>query len=97
MQRKVWGSGHSLAVHHCCKLRFGRYTLQNTTLKLLQTQPNKTENLDELSLDSQTLAAFGAACIDNGTATRRFHACQKAMRTSAANFRGLVSAFHDSS
>jgi hypothetical protein len=55
-------------------------------------QPDLTKKLD-----SQTFAAFGAACVDHSTTTWRFHACQKAVGTSAANFRGLVSAFHDSS
>ena len=45
-------------------------------------------------LDSQTLAAFGAACIDHGAATTGFHANQKTMGTGAADFGGLVSAFH---
>ena len=45
-------------------------------------------------LDGQTLAAFGAACIDHGAATTGFHANQKAMGTGAADFGGLVSAFH---
>ena len=46
------------------------------------------------ALDGQTLAAFGAAGIDDGTATTGFHANQKTMGTGAANFGRLVSAFH---
>ena len=45
-------------------------------------------------LNSQTLAAFGTACIDHCTATAGFHANQKTVGTGAANFRRLVSAFH---
>jgi hypothetical protein len=46
------------------------------------------------SLYSQTLAAFGAACINYSATTTGFHAYQKAMGTGAAGFRRLVSAFH---
>jgi hypothetical protein len=45
-------------------------------------------------LYSQTLAAFGAACIDNCAPTACLHANQKTVSTGAANFGGLVSAFH---
>jgi hypothetical protein len=45
-------------------------------------------------LDSQALAAFGAARIDHSTATTGFHANQKTVGTGAADFGGLVSAFH---
>ena len=51
----------------------------------------------EQALDSQTLAALGAACVDHGTATTGFHADQKAVSTCAACFGGLVGAFHNSS
>jgi hypothetical protein len=46
------------------------------------------------SLYSQTLAAFGAACINHSATATGFHAYQKAMGTGAAGFRRLVSAFH---
>jgi hypothetical protein len=45
-------------------------------------------------LDGQTLAAFGAACIDHSATATCFHANQKTMGASAANFGGLVSTFH---
>lgn len=45
--------------------------------------------------DSQAFTAFGAARIDDSTATTGFHADQKAVGTGAADFRRLVSAFHD--
>jgi hypothetical protein len=45
-------------------------------------------------LDSEAFTAFGAAGVDNGAATTGFHADQKAMGTGAANFGGLISAFH---
>ena len=48
----------------------------------------------EKALDSQTLAAFGAACIDHGTTTAGLHANQEAVGTGAADFGRLVSAFH---
>jgi hypothetical protein len=46
-------------------------------------------------LYSQTLAAFGATCSNDGAAATRFHAGQEAVRTCAFDFGGLVCAFHD--
>ena len=37
-------------------------------------------------LDGQTLAAFGAACIDHGAATAGLHAGKKAVCTRAFDF-----------
>jgi len=48
----------------------------------------------QTELDSQAFAAFGTARVDDGTAATGFHANQKAVGTGAANFRGLVRAFH---
>jgi hypothetical protein len=45
-------------------------------------------------LDSQTLAAFGTARVNHGTAATGFHANQKTVGAGAANLGGLVSAFH---
>ncbi len=45
-------------------------------------------------LDGQTLAAFGAACVDHGATTTGLHANQETVGTGAADFGGLVSAFH---
>jgi hypothetical protein len=45
-------------------------------------------------LNRQTLAALGAAGVDDGTATTGFHADKKAVSACAANFGGLISAFH---
>jgi len=39
-----------------------------------------------MSLDSQALAAFGATCIDDSTATTRFHAHEKTVGTLAAGY-----------
>jgi hypothetical protein len=47
-----------------------------------------------LGLDRQTLAAFGATCVDHRTAATGLHADQKAMGTGTAGLGGLVSAFH---
>lgn len=44
--------------------------------------------------NSQTLAALGTACVDDGAAAARFHAHEKAVRTGAADFGRLVSTFH---
>ena len=51
----------------------------------------------EKALDSQTLAAFGAACIDHSAAATGFHANQKAVGTGATCLGWLVGAFHNSS
>jgi hypothetical protein len=45
--------------------------------------------------DGQALAAFGAACVDHGTATAALHPNQETVGAGAANFRSLISAFHD--
>jgi hypothetical protein len=45
-------------------------------------------------LNRQTLAALGAACIDHGTATAGLHANEETVGARAADFGGLVSAFH---
>jgi hypothetical protein len=47
-----------------------------------------------LALDGQALAALGAACVEHGTATTGFHTHQKTVGTGAADFGGLVGAFH---
>src|SRR5437899_1365831 len=49
------------------------------------------------SLDRQALAALGAACVDDGAATARLHAHEEAVRAGAADFGGLVGAFHGES
>jgi hypothetical protein len=48
-----------------------------------------------LNLDSQALAALGAACVDHSTATAGLHANEKAVGAGAFDLGGLVSAFHD--
>ena len=47
--------------------------------------------------DRQTLAALGAASVDDRAATAGLHADEEAMRAGAADFRSLVGAFHDQS
>ena len=47
-----------------------------------------------LALDSQTLAALGAACVDHSTATTGLHANEKAVSTCAADLGGLVCTLH---
>jgi hypothetical protein len=51
----------------------------------------------EWTLDSQTLAALGAACVDHGTATTGFHANQETVCTGATCLGWLVGAFHNCS
>ena len=47
-----------------------------------------------MRLDRQTLAALGATGIDYCAATTGLHADKKAVRACAADFGGLVRAFH---
>jgi hypothetical protein len=54
------------------------------------------DNDDYRRLQAQTLAPFGAASSDDGTATTGLHANQETVSTGTTNFRGLISAFHDS-
>jgi hypothetical protein len=89
MQYKVGGPGERFASQNCLKLRAGFKSVQ-----LSQPARSDPGTPQSLELDSQTLAAFGAARIDNGAATTGFHADQKAMGTGATDFGRLVSAFH---
>jgi len=50
------------------------------------SQPDWQRRDAGMSLDSQALAAFGATCIDDGTATTRFHAYEKTVSTLAAGY-----------
>jgi hypothetical protein len=50
--------------------------------------------LSRYDLDSQTLAALGAASVDHSATATGFHADQKAVGASATNFGRLVCAFH---
>jgi hypothetical protein len=61
------------------------------------TSPAKTRQIELAGpdSDSQTLAALGAAGIDDGAATAGLHANQKAVGAGATRLGGLVSAFHD--
>ena len=47
--------------------------------------------------DRQTLAALGAARLDDSTAASRLHADQKTVRAGTADFGGLIGAFHGKS
>jgi hypothetical protein len=47
-----------------------------------------------VKLDSQALATFCTARVDDSAATAGLHANQKAVGAGAADFRGLVCAFH---
>jgi hypothetical protein len=52
------------------------------------------EQTAEQSLDSQALAALGAACIDHSAAATCFHANQKAVGTGATCLGWLVGTLH---
>ena len=45
--------------------------------------------------DTQTLAALGAAGVEHGATTASLHAHEEAVRACAADFGGLIGAFHD--
>jgi len=84
MQRKVRGSGDRGPGQNCLKLGPRLQSLHGSARYARGQQ----------KLDCQALAAFGAACVDHGTAATGFHANQKTMGTGATDFGGLVSAFH---
>ena len=54
----------------------------------------RTGNMNN-RLDSQALAALGATSVDHCAAATGLHANQETVGTSAADFGGLVSAFHN--
>jgi hypothetical protein len=84
MQRKVRAFGNNTTRKDSIKLRFG---------EKVREQWRKAE---WCGLDGQTLAAFGAAGVDDSAAATGFHTDQKAVGTRAAGLGGLVSAFHGS-
>jgi len=88
VQNEVRCTCHRAACHGSLELGSGFQALHC---------PAKPARRDQVasSLDSQTLAALGAACIDDGAATAGLHANKKAMGTGAADLGGLVGAFHD--
>jgi hypothetical protein len=57
--------------------------------------PAESAGDEQPTLDSQTLAAFGAAGVDHSPATLGAHACAKTMGALAADYGGLICAFHD--
>jgi hypothetical protein len=98
MERKVGCLGNSGSTQRCLELRARLKTSHcglASTLRMCNVQKLFSPGLqNSRSLDSQTLAALGAACVDHGAATAGLHANQKTMGTGAADFGGLVSAFH---
>ncbi len=55
---------------------------------------SNAKRLPDTGLDSQALAAFGAACVDDSATAAGFHANQKTVGTGTAGLGGLVCAFH---
>jgi hypothetical protein len=100
MQCKVSGSGERLAGQDCLKLGPGFQSLhveahQNWNLLRQSKCPKKWPiRIAKKRLDSQALAALGAACVDDSATAAGLHANQKAMGTGAADFGRLVCAFH---
>jgi hypothetical protein len=62
---------------------------------LLVSVTQAGQGLKTLGLDSQTLAAFSAACVQNCTAATGCHTDAEAMSALAANDGRLVSTFHN--
>jgi hypothetical protein len=89
MQNEVVGASQRSASQNCLKLRAGLKPIQ-----LVQPARSAPGGTQRLKLDSQTLAALGAACIDYSAATACLHANQEAVGTGATDFGRLVSAFH---
>jgi hypothetical protein len=98
MQRKMGCFGNSRPTKRCLKLRTCLKSPHDNAVGELQVsrhqKPISPGLQGPLKLDSQALAAFGATRVDHCATTTGFHANQKTMGTGAADFGGLVSAFH---
>jgi hypothetical protein len=82
---------HGCASQHSLKLATCFKSMQFKAVPELQAICSLC---DQLELNSQTLAAFGPACIDHSTAAAGFHANQKTVSAGAFDLGRLVSAFH---
>ena len=89
MQYKVGGARQRPASQNCLELWAGLKPIQIG--QPAHSIPGTTQRLE---LDSQTLAALGAAGIDDSAATACLHAHQEAVGTGATDFGRLVSTFH---
>jgi hypothetical protein len=87
MQYEMWGAGNTLTAQHSLKLAARLQALHHTC------RDGRSASVREES-DSQTLAAFGAAGVDDRATTTGLHANQETMGTGAADFGRLVGAFH---
>ena len=98
MQCKVRCFGHSYPTKHRLKLGTGFEAPHRGLAGMWRiSKDQKPVSLglpDPRELDSQALAALGAARIDHCAATASLHANQKTMGACTADFGGLVSAFH---
>jgi len=83
VQHEIVAAGLHRAGHRCLELGAGAQSLHVSDRRL-----------DAWRLDSQAFTALGATCVDHRAATAGFHANQEAVGAGAADFRGLVSAFH---
>ena len=99
MQSEMRAAIHALHTTHCMgSYRYAMLTGVENRSKLLggaQMRQQSRTSSARLDLDSQALAAFGAACVDHSAATFGFHAHEKAVGTGAAGFGGLIGTFHD--
>jgi len=84
MQDKVRCFGHHARRHH--RLKLGPLLKMLHTVKPMGKPDALSTQRVAFASDSEALAAFGAACVDDGTATTGFHANQKAVGTGTAGF-----------
>ena len=73
-------------------LRYAERARNRASLRLSLLEPRSTGRY--LGLDSQALAALGAACVQDLAATTGSHACAEAVRALATDDGRLVSTFH---
>jgi hypothetical protein len=84
------GAGYHTACENSLELRAAFQPLHAGNP--IAYQPRQSRNLD-----SQALAALGAARSDHSPSAAGFHAGQKSVRACAFDFGGLVGAFHGGS
>ena len=109
VRRHGGGPGLQRIAMQCEMHCFGNHHPRQRSLKLgpgfkplhwrqaFAQEQSRSQSLPKTSLDSQTLATFGAACSDDGAAAARFHAGQKTVGACALDFGRLVGAFHGKS
>ena len=78
-----------------CKRAAAGYVARDITERRSEGEVGVTVPSQLAVLDGQTLAAFGAASVDDSAATTSFHPNTKTVRALASGDGGLVGTFHD--